>query len=67
MWFFKEQTFAVDEAVFGFIVFLVCTEHRVIVHPVSNGEISYISRPLSLSTIFFFLPASVFMTVVNSV
>ncbi len=30
---------AVDEAVFGFIVFLVCTEHRVIVHPVSNGEI----------------------------
>ena len=29
----------VDDAVFGFIVFLVCTESWVIPHPVTNGEI----------------------------
>jgi hypothetical protein len=47
---------AVDDAVFGFIVFFVCAEHWVIPHPVANREIIIHNPPvLSFHDLFFFL------------
>jgi hypothetical protein len=58
---------AVDDAVFGFIVFFVCTESWVKPHPVANGKIVVHMPPAVLFHDGLFLARVGVMTVVYSV